>query len=336
MQRIVASTSTTDLDLQRELRRTREALREDLREDIEFEIASRMRQQSPRQLSPPVIHEEPVIIQEEPRIEQPVQRIVASTSTTDLDLQRELRRTRNALRQDLREDVEFEIASRMRQPMLSSNSDGMIPVVTLSFTPEMLGQPRNSFARSDYKPRFQLKNARPQLLSKPTEASRGWRMAFSPDWQADRRTSRDEWLHSRSKFIGRTAAMHQPWMAEETVHRPALREATRTQAASQATTSPRGERQEDGSTRSDAASSSPRQAHVGSIAFRTPAQTSPRRPRTTGFMGPRPRSRDRETELGYRSSFAWTQHRFPGEHIRHECGSAPSEGVSEGGSASVC
>ena len=44
---------------------------------------------------------------------------------------------------------------------------------------------------------------------RPTAASRGWRMQYSPDWRTD--GDAQGWQDSRKALIGRTAAVHHPW-----------------------------------------------------------------------------------------------------------------------------
>ena len=186
-------------------------------------------------------------------------------------------------------------------------------------------------------------------------------MAFSPDWEDDAGgVTRSEWLAARSEYIGRTAAMHQPWIVEEggiavSIHRPkeradavrgrssCKRPATATTAFSTASHRQRAAAVEldGGHARSqrEAPSSANRSRRTGSSSFvsesRRPARMvgagCTRAPSSASGQNECIWAGDRGTALAYRSGFAWSQHAFQGEHVKvAEGGDGAWEG-SEGG-----
>jgi hypothetical protein len=132
---------------------------------------------------------------------------------------------------------------RMTQPapprvLGGAPAEGMVPVATLSLSPEAAShlvsasvhladesahaRPRQHRAHERTRsPTLRIpgvrtikskspRGTRDVSPTEPTEASRGWRVAYSPDWHADSRTP-EMFVAARREYIGRTAATHHPW-----------------------------------------------------------------------------------------------------------------------------
>ena len=230
----------------------------------------------------------------------------------------------------------------------------MLPMATISLTPNMASRlvsahlrldhehadapqrPRaaltkkaKSIAKSTHKPRPSRSPPdhlrQPHRVTSPTNASRGWRMDFSPDWKADSNPP-EAWAAYKNEFVGRTAARHHPWAAaEQRVPRSAVHVPS---SAVPAPLSGGGER------RAPPSGGGERRVRVGSA--RSPrrgrsARERPTSPRVDAWAatesdgydsdgaltaGRHTWASDRHANLAYRSGYAWTQHEFPGEHVK--------------------
>ena len=115
---------------------------------------------------------------------------------------------------------------------------------------------------------------------RPTNASRGWRMSFSPDWKHDADAS--SWHEWRRATVGRTAARHVPWISKS--------------PASNTHSPPRF---------SEVASSSRGEPTEYRVVKRELAE-----------KGVLSKHSEPETTIAHRSRFAWSQHAFEGGHVK--------------------
>jgi hypothetical protein len=197
--------------------------------------------------------------------------------------------------------------------------DGAVRVVTLSLRPEAVtDEPivvsRHRSQRTLSSARLPVAEERRQRTTTPTEASRGWRMSFSPDWRTEDRMSRDEWLSSKSRFIGRTAAHHAPWTASDGRNGSARQSRRHISmggyaAAATPVAHPSSTSHHDGADSSLTTSTAARTTPAAGCA--AAASSAP------AFGGGSARGDELERPT-YRSNFAWSQHRFPGEHYKEE------------------
>ena len=167
-----------------------------------------------------------------------------------------------------------------------STSTGITPVATLhvhleSEPQSLMSSPVEVFNSRSPASRSAPSSGRRSRASspRPTAASRGWRMSFSPDWKHDADAA--GWMESRRAMIGRTAAKHTPWVQSRSPPRV--------------------------SEHHDTPSQYRRLKHELSAAERGMAAIPLPVPAT-----------DPNTRLEHRNGFAWSQHAFEGGHYKED------------------
>ena len=143
----------------------------------------------------------------------------------------------------------------------------------LRIAPVRSPSPMSAGVRRTTAPRTPTRSTSPR----PTNASRGWRMQFSPDWKTD--GDAQGWQDSRRALIGRTAAVHHPWV--QSPREPSPASGARRPA----------EQMEQG----------------------TPTEY---RLRKRELEEHRALPGDPMATVAYRSAFAWSQHAFGGGHYK--------------------
>ena len=131
--------------------------------------------------------------------------------------------------------------------------------------------------------------------AQPTNASRGWRMQFSPDWKKD--SDAQGWYDFKNSMRGVTGAAHKPWGG---VNEYVARKYTETV---------NGNGHSNGNSHASRSVSPRWQPSWRSTSPRSEGET--RR-----GQSPPPWKDAPENTSAYRSGFAWSQHEFPGGHYK--------------------